>query len=243
MKLHLGYRKRKFSYMLRKLLIALANVALLVSLCPPSSASVEIDYVYDGDTLTLTTGQRVRLLQIDTPELSPKECYGLEAKAALIELLDGPGDISLKSDPNLDDKDRYGRLLRYLFKGKTNINLKLVEIGAAAPYFYKSEKGTYADEILKAAKKAKASNKGFWKRCPNTILTPTRALTTTAIEKTIKTSAESSSLCDPNYKECLPVFPPDINCVDIRESGLSSIHVIGKDVHKLDRDGDGVGCD
>ena len=45
----------------------------------PASAAVTITKVYDGDTITLSTGERVRLLQIDSPELSPAECYGDEA--------------------------------------------------------------------------------------------------------------------------------------------------------------------
>ena len=44
--------------------------------------------IYDGDTITLSNGMKVRLLQIDTPELSPSECYGKDARQALIKLID-----------------------------------------------------------------------------------------------------------------------------------------------------------
>jgi endonuclease YncB( thermonuclease family) len=86
--------------------------------------------------------------------------------------------ITLKVDPKLDKVDRYGRLLRYVFIGKTNINLKLVEIGAAAPYFYKGDKGQYSTQILKAAQTAKSKSIGLWKSCPGTQLTPNDAITT-----------------------------------------------------------------
>ena len=88
----------------------------------PASAAVTITKVYDGDTITLSTGERVRLLQIDSPELSPAECYGDEARSALVGLLNAPGQLTLQSDPKLDKVDRYGRLLRYVYIGKTNIN-------------------------------------------------------------------------------------------------------------------------
>jgi hypothetical protein len=38
------------------------------------------------------------------------------------------------------------------------------------------------------------------------------------------------------------MFPPDLNCADIKKLGLAPVRVIGKDVHRLDADGDGIGC-
>lgn len=209
-----------------------------------SASAATIAKVSDGDTFSLSTGEKVRLLQIDTPELSPAECYGDEARSALIALLSAPGPLTLGTDPKLDKVDRYGRILRYVFIGKTNINLKLVEMGAAAPYFYRGDKGSYSSQILRAAQGAKAKSLGLWKSCPGTQLTPTRALTTTGV--TAKVSVKTSAIgvkCDPNYAGCIPVFPPDVNCADIKRLGLAPVKVIGTVVHKLDRDGDGIGCD
>jgi micrococcal nuclease len=97
-------------------LVTAAFLAIGVSISGgyTASATTTITKVYDGDTITLSTGERVRLLQIDTPELSPVECYGDEARSALVTLLKSPGPITLKVDPALDKVDRYGRLLRYV---------------------------------------------------------------------------------------------------------------------------------
>lgn len=160
--------------------VALIAVALSILGMCTASAAPTISKIYDGDTITLSTGEKVRLLQIDTPELSPGECYAEEARSALVSLLNTPGQITLNMDPQLDKVDRYGRLLRYVFIGKTNVNLKLVEIGAAAPYFYRRDKGLYSTQILKAAKNARAKSLGLWKRCPGTQLTPNYAVTTIA---------------------------------------------------------------
>lgn len=223
---------------------ALIAVALSILVMSTASAAPTISKIYDGDTLTLSTGEKVRFLQIDSPELSPGECYAEEAKSALVSLLNTPGQLTLKTDPQLDKVDGYGRLLRYVFIGKTNINLKLVEIGAAAPYFYRGDKGLYSTQILKAAQNAKAKSLGLWKSCPGTQLTPTDAVTTIATKNGFTSNASGvTTKCDKNYAGCIPIFPPDVDCTEIKRLGLAPVTVIGKDVHKLDRDGDGRGCD
>jgi micrococcal nuclease len=228
----------------RALSATLLLIAISLSNIYSANAVTTITKVYDGDTVTLATGERVRLLQIDTPELSPAECYGKEARMALISLLSSPGQISLKTDPSLDTEDSYGRLLRYIFIGKTNINLKLVEIGAAVPYFYKGDRGQYSAQFLRAAQIAKSKSIGIWSKCPGTRLMPTRSVRTTrAISSTTPPVNTSGTQCDSNYAGCIPVFASDINCKDIKQLGLAPVRVIGQDIHKLDGDGDGMGCD
>ena len=227
---------------------SILSVAIAVGLAlfaaTDANAAVVVSKIYDGDTITLSTGERVRLLQIDTPELSPAECYGEEARTALGSLLRSAGDVWLKTDPKLDKVDRYGRLLRYVYVGKTNINLKLVEIGAATPYFYKGDKGMYSNQMLKAAQNAKAKSLGLWKKCPGTQLTPTNAISTVAgIKAKSESAAPVDGKCDPNYAGCIPIFPSDVDCPDIKRLGLAPVRVIGVDIHRLDRDRDGIGCD
>jgi micrococcal nuclease len=228
----------------RLALAALLIIGVSISGVQVASAGTTVTKVTDGDTITLSTGKKIRLLQIDTPELSQAECYGREARSALVSLLNTPGQLSFMPDPNLDQVDRYGRLLRYVFIGKININLKLVEIGAAAPYFYRGEKGRYSAQILKAAQSAKEKSLGLWKSCPGTKLSPTDAVTTTrTVVRTISSATPEGVKCDPNYAGCVPVSPPDLDCSDIKRLGLAPVKVIGIDVHRLDRDGDGIGCD
>ena len=154
-------------------------VILLVTIysISPIHAASYVKSIYDGDTLTLSNGDKIRLLQIDTPELSSGECYGQEAKKALIKLV-GKSQVTLEGDTASADRDRYGRYLRYIFVGKKNLNLELVKIGAAAPYFYQGEKGKYSMKLLKVAKRAKSKKLGLWSQCPNTQLVPTKALDT-----------------------------------------------------------------
>ena len=120
----------------------------------------------------------------------------------------------------------------------------MVEMGAAAPYFYRGETGQYSSRILKAAKNAKSKSLGLWKSCPGTQLTPTSAITT-VIKAPSKTAqnAVGTTKCDSNYAGCVPVSAVDLDCKDIKNLGLAPVKVIGRDVHNFDRDGDGIGCD
>ncbi|CAB4955069.1 unannotated protein [freshwater metagenome] len=222
----------------------LLAIGLSILSTATGTAAPTVIKVYDGDTITLSTGEKVRLLQIDTPELASGECYSEEARRALISLLKLPGQITLRADPKLDQVDRYGRLLRYVFKGNSNINLKMVEIGAAAPYFYQGQKGKHSSQILKAAENAKSKSLGLWKTCPSAKLTPNNAIKTVAGNIShVSATPPAGANCDPNYAGCIPIFPADIDCTDIKRLGLAPVKVVGTDIHKLDRDGDGLGCD
>jgi len=214
---------------------------LVLGQTPVFAASFNVTRINDGDTLTISTGEKVRLLQIDTPEISPAECYGAEAHKALIQII-GKAAITLESDPVSDNKDQFGRILRYVKVGKVNINLKLVEIGAATPYFFKGEKGKYSSQLFKAAQNAQAKKIGLWNLCPNTKLEPLKSANTGAAVTAKSVSEPTNSKCDPNYKGCIPTYPPDLDCTDIKKLGLAPIRVIGKDVHKFDSDGDRIGC-
>jgi endonuclease YncB( thermonuclease family) len=81
-------------------------VAVGTSVAGVGAPSVVVASVYDGDTLTLTNGQRVRLLQIDTPELGSGECYSRAARTALLNLAPVGSRITLETDATLDKVDR-----------------------------------------------------------------------------------------------------------------------------------------
>ena len=158
----------------------------------PASANSNVDYVYDGDTITLTNGDKVRLVQIDTPELSPAECYGKEARDLLKQLI-GNSKIRLTREPSADNRDDFGRLLRYVNVSSTNINLELVKRGAATPWFYKGQKGKFSKSLMKAAQIAKNKGIGLWGMCPSTVLDPTKAVDTGPVAKSPSNSNSSTS--------------------------------------------------
>lgn len=130
----------------------------------PAESGV-VEYVNDGDTLRLRDGRRVRLVQIDAPELHG-DCYGKAALGALRRLAPEGARVTLERDPRLDARDGYGRLLRYVFASGHNLNMTLVRQGAASPYFFRSERGRYAQALLGAVDEARRERRGYWGACP-----------------------------------------------------------------------------
>ena len=128
-------------------------------------------YVYDGDTLRTTDDRRIRIVQIDAPELET-DCYGRAARRALVRLAPPGTRVVLQHDPALDDVDRYGRLLRYVVVAGHDVGLELVAEGAAEPYFFHGDRGRHADELLRAAKRARTERRGLWGVCPGARLAP-----------------------------------------------------------------------
>jgi micrococcal nuclease len=151
--------------------------------------------------------------------------------------------VVLEPDPSLDRVDRYGRLLRYVKRNGVNVNLELARRGAAAPYFYRGDRGRYSGWLMRATQNAKAAKRGLWRACPGTVLDPFRAVTTGQSGPPSRTAPQSGK-CDPNYAGgCVPPYPPDLDCADIRAMGIAPVRVIGSDPHRLDGDGDGLGCE
>ena len=178
--------------------------------------------VYDGDTLTLRDGRRVRLLQIDTPELGSGECYSRAARTALVALAPPGKRVVLEADPALDRVDRYGRLLRYVKRNGVNVNLELARRGAAAPYFYRGERGRYAGWLMQAAQSAKAAKRGLWRACPRTVLNPFRAVDDGSERPSVADAgSEAASATRTTRGGCVPPYPPDLDCADIRALGIA----------------------
>ena len=121
--------------------------------------------VIDGDTIELVGGQRVRLVQIDTPE-KHVECYGDAASAITQHLIPAGTHVRIEQDPKLDQVDRYRRKLAYVWKGDEDVNVTLVRDGAAGVWFFGGRRGRYAKELLSAAEQAQAGHKGLWSACP-----------------------------------------------------------------------------
>jgi micrococcal nuclease len=139
------------------------------------ATTYRIDHVTDGDTIVLRNGQRVRLVQIDTPEVYfGTECYGPQASARTKGLLQPGTRVRLLPEPATDRIDHFGRLLRYLVRVQDaiNVNIQLVRLGAAAPYFYDGRRGRYAARLERLAKRARAAHLGLWGACPHTTYDP-----------------------------------------------------------------------
>jgi len=113
-------------------------LALLAApLCPPDriDRQAQVSHVHDGDTLHLDSGEKVRLIGIDTPELArdgrPNEPLAIQARDRLRQLVAAShNQVKLKFDT--ERRDRYGRLLAHLYSPDGNsFSAQLLKDGLA----------------------------------------------------------------------------------------------------------------
>lgn len=122
-----------------------------------------VKYAYDGDTVTLQEGERVRLLGINTPEVESSkrrgEPGGETARLWLKKAVEGK-KVRLETD--VTRRDKYGRLLAHLFlEDGRHINLELVEQGLAIASIYPPEL-KYVGPLLQAQQRAEQAGRGIW---------------------------------------------------------------------------------
>lgn len=145
---------------------------------PGGYEEAQVTRVVDGDTIVVRisdrvdgpgAGQgpldeeaRVRLIGIDTPESvdphSPVECFGKEASAAAKSLLEGE-QVRLVRD--VEEADRYDRLLRYVYIQDEMANARLVANGYAFAYTYPPSV-RWSELFVRMEREARQADRGLW---------------------------------------------------------------------------------
>lgn len=154
-----------FVFLRGTLLLVVLLFPLLASACPLDHAdeSAAVAYVYDGDTLRLEDGRKVRFIGINSPELNhdggPSEPFARAARRRLQALLAG-GQVVLRHDK--EPRDRYGRLLAhpYLPDGRS-VSQILLEEGLAAAVVVPPNLW-HSDCYLARERKARDARRGIW---------------------------------------------------------------------------------
>lgn len=195
----------------------------------PSVSGHVVDRIVDGDTIEvrgdgriLPKGQTstVRLLEIDAPEVGT--CYSDESTARIAELLPVGSSVRIERDKDL--KDPYDRYLLYVWNDQEEfVNHSLVSTGHAEAVLYRPN-DKYWQKISQAGSDAKRTGAGLWAACNDETETPEPPTTP-------ETTAPQDSY--------LPAPPPDLDCSDLD----GPVPVGPGDPHRLDRDGDGIGCE
>lgn len=154
------------------------SVALSIVLigCGKSGALQEGTYyvqkIVDGDTLELSGGKKVRYIGIDTPETMKKvgeswvfqpESYGVAAKDFNRRSVSGR-EVKLEFDE--DKKDKYGRLLAYIYIDGDMLNERMVREGYALVYTFPPNL-RYYDLLIEAQIDARNNKRGFWASMPD----------------------------------------------------------------------------
>ena len=150
-------------------LLAVAALALFLVLgCQPGADSdATVVRVIDGDTVEVRIGlgrARIRLVSVDTPEVrDPVECFGEEASNRTKELLHPGTKVRLERD--VTDRDRFGRLLRYVFLPDGRLlSAVLVAEGYAEVVFYPPDR-RHLEDLMEAEQIAREDGRGLWGVC------------------------------------------------------------------------------
>ncbi len=120
-----------------------------------------VDEVIDGDTFSVTSGETIRMLGINTPEID--RYYYSEAKEILNIILEGK---QVKLEKDITERDSYGRLLRYVYTGDLFINLEMVRRGYANVYTLPPDV-RFAEDLLDAERYARENGLGLWAETKN----------------------------------------------------------------------------
>jgi micrococcal nuclease len=127
----------------------------------------EVVEVTDGDTIEVELPygvEDVRYIGVDTPEVDPNvgvECFGSDASQVNAELVEGKR-VRLVFDA--ERRDRYGRLLAYVYVGDTFVNAELLRRGAARTLTI-APNDSFAERFARLAQEAANAGRGLWGAC------------------------------------------------------------------------------
>jgi endonuclease YncB( thermonuclease family) len=138
----------------------LALILTLLALAgAPTERTATVVKVYDGDTVTLSDGTKVRLRWVNTPERRPPEPYAEEARQLAERLVLGR-EVTLIIDGD-DAIDGYGRLIAGVRTGRDDLSLRLLEQGLGHLFIIPPESADLT-AMLEAQRSARAALRGIW---------------------------------------------------------------------------------
>lgn len=150
--------------------IAKITIPLLLNSEPGAvigARSNTVTRVIDGDTIELADGRKIRYTGIDTPETKhpsqKAECFGKEATNKNTELI---LNKSVRLEADVQDTDRYGRLLRYVYIDDIMINDELIKQGYATQMTIPPNV-KHAELFQKSEQHARENKLGLWASCTN----------------------------------------------------------------------------
>ena len=146
-------------------LLFIIIIAIVLSGCYESDYSnynFKVVYIYDGDTVKLSNGEKVRYIGIDTPEMNynnpPAEYFAQEAKEYNAKLVLGK---KVKLEFDVVKRDKYGRLLAYVYIDGKHISQEMIERGFAKVLMIPPNL-KFADYFLTLQNLAKEEKRGIW---------------------------------------------------------------------------------
>lgn len=212
---------------------------------PPPTTTTAADRltaarVIDGDTIVTSAGDTIRLAGIDTPERG--QCGYSEATANLRRTL--AGNTLTLTKAGLTDRDKYGRLIRYVDVGEQDAGMGQI-MGGFARARYDSRDGYGRHPRQDDYVTADAATPSICAASSTTHTTATReaaaAASATATREATEPDTEPDAETEPPETG---KTTPYANCTEAREAGAAPLHSGDPGYStRLDRDGDGTACE
>ena len=160
---------------MKKVLLIIIVFLCFINVEGTTKTKVKLKSCIDGDTAKFTMNKEVvtvRFLAIDTPEIkhgkNNAEPYGEEASNYTCNQLTNAKNIYLELDNKSDQKDKYDRLLAWVFIDDSLLQEKIIKEGLAkTAYIYDEYK--YINVLKSEEKKAKEKKTGIWDDSKNTL--------------------------------------------------------------------------
>lgn len=204
---------------------------------PLSTTHETVVSVVDGDTVKLESGESVRIVGIDTPETvhpsKPVQCFGKEASNQMKQIVEGKV-VRLETDPTQGDRDKYDRLLRYVYVNDQDVGAMMISEGYA--FSYRKYPVSRIDEYNQLETEARENKRGLWAddSCAGNV-EPTPEIPTPEVpepRKVIPPTPENDYDCS-EAKTCSQMVSCDEAYYFLNTCGDSA----------RDSDGDGVPCE
>jgi endonuclease YncB( thermonuclease family) len=156
---------------MKKIISYVSVFVLFIFLCISVDAATERYELYkvvDGDTIKIRyngTIESVRIIGINTPETNtnPDECFGSEATKKTKSLINEKF-VDIEFDDTQGRRDKYDRLLAYVFVNGLDVGKELLSFGYAREYTY-NKQYKYSNEYKIVESNAKTQALGLWSAC------------------------------------------------------------------------------
>lgn len=213
----------------------------------------KVTRVIDGDTIEVSLNgkiETIRFIGVNTPETidprKPVECFGERASTVAKENLNGE-IVWLEADPTQGERDKYSRLLRFVWTDDATVDFGKVMIATGFAYEYTyNTLYKYQAEYKQAQKEAEQGKKGLWadNACP-TATTKPATQPTSAPTQSSGTTTSGGGACKYSCTS------PDRDCSDFSSHAEAQAFfnccgfTAENDPMKLDSVGvgDGVACE
>jgi len=200
--------------------------------------------VIDGDTIAVSINGKnevVRVIGIDTPEIVDSrktvECFGKEATEMAKVIFEDNKTVLLESDPTQGDRDKYQRLLRYVWidDGKIDFGKFMIDGGYASEYTYNLPY-KYQNEYKQAELEARVGKKGLW---ADDACAESTGITGHQTTQSKLTEHEATTDTSSGDKDCSDFATHEEAQSYFESKGGSPTN----NVDRLDSDHDGIACE